>query len=94
MTIVTTYTCDKCGHSQEDAKSPRQMWSLEVAVKRMENKTYSAPFVNKGGITWCRECVIATGVVEPAKDEETPTSPLTLEDLIREIIQEEIEAGQ
>ncbi len=51
--IVTTYTCDKCGHSQE---TDEQMWNLGITVEHHGRLTgnYASPAANA---LWCRKCV-------------------------------------
>jgi len=91
--IVTTYTCDKCRHSQEGSE---QMWDIGITVIHRPQPTrysYSREPVEKA--LWCRKCVESLGLL-PAEKTDPPTSTPTptFEDMIREIIQEEIEASQ
>ena len=96
MTIVTTYTCDKCNHSQESMEKPKQLWEIGILVReksRIALSQYSlSPKMSK---LWCRSCVQSLGLLPQEKTTPpTPTPTPTFEDMIREIIQEEIEDSQ
>ena len=88
--IVTTYTCDKCGHSQETRK---QMWELGITSHCIDGPSrYNTP---KEKALWCRKCTQSLGLLPQEKtDPPTPEPVLTLEDIVREIIHEEVEASQ
>ena len=89
--IVTTYTCDKCGHSQE---SGTQMWHVAVVLK---GPGMPWPLFPKITSLWCRKCVETLALLPQgggAEDAPPPPDPLpTLEDMIREIIRNEVEAA-
>ena len=94
--IVTTYTCDKCKHSQEDSNKPRQLWEIGILLREKKEGSYSqysqAP---KATHLWCRSCVQKLGLLPQEKTTPpTPTPTPTFEEMIREIIQEELEASQ
>ena len=93
MTIVTTYTCDKCGSSQTETSNPRQMWQVAISFSDAGKPNYPMHRTLTHGKLWCRDCVVSAGLVPPKVDEPTP-KPLTLEDIVREIIHEEIESSQ
>lgn len=83
MGIITTYTCDKCGHTQQNDK---QMWKLLVSlVHHGFEHNYST---TKREVLWCRACVERKGFLpipgEQEKSDSTP--PPTIEDMIREIV--------
>lgn len=91
--IVTTYTCDKCKHSQEHPQSPKQLWDIGIGIETAGCSSYystSPKLAHKQ--MWCRSCVIKAGLFPPSRtdEEKTPTPPPTLEDMIREIAREEI----
>ncbi len=93
--IVTTYTCDKCKHSQTERGKPRQLWDIGIIL----NTVPRAPYTSKAPLhsaQWCRECLISAGIMVPSKTDETkaPLAPPTFEEMIREIAQEEIERSQ
>ena len=93
--IVTTYTCDKCSHSQTERDKPRQLWDIGIILDTTPRPPYShrSP-LHKA--QWCRECLIGLGIMVPSKTDKTkaPPSPPTIEEMIREIIQEEIGNSQ
>lgn len=94
MTIVTTYTCDKCNHSQVDPKEPRQMWVIGITIKE-RTLGYSPSFSSstpRKSADWCRKCVQSLGLLPQEKTKSpTPAPTPTFEDMIRELIQEEME---
>ena len=93
--IVTTYTCDKCGHEQNDDK---QMWEIGIALNH--RGTPPSGFSRLGGAVlnetielWCRKCVEGLRLLptpRPKPDDPPPPPKPTLEDMIREIVHEEI----
>ena len=91
--IVTTYSCDKCRHKQEDRSNPRQLWEIGVIIQDIGAFSRGGFQDIKHKSIWCRECIVDSGLQPPKKDEPTP-KPITLEDIVREIIQEGIEASQ
>ena len=97
MSIVTKYVCDRCGHSQD---TNNQMWEVAVCVQHLDSsegplkKAYR--WLPKGTPIWCRKCCDEIGLIGNWKPPvEAPSlAPPTLEDKLREIIQEEIEAAK
>ena len=91
--IVTTYTCDKCGHSQERPQSPKQLWDVGIGIEALGTGSYhsiSSRLAHKQ--IWCRSCIIKSGLFPPSHiDKEKAPTPPTLEDMIREIMKEEID---
>ena len=94
--IVTTYTCDKCHHSQEKQATPRQLWEIGIGITVFGSRisSYSRSLCNEQ--LWCRECIVSVGLLPPTESErkDAPSQPPTLEDLLREMIQEEISSAQ
>ncbi len=91
--IVTTYTCDKCGHEQNHDV---QMWDIGITVREKPSKNYSQ-YANspKESALWCRKCTQSLGLLPQKKtDPPTPKPTPTFEDMIREIIQEEMDSSQ
>ena len=86
--IVTNYTCDKCTAVKT---SPEGMYNVCVAVRKVTGATYNATM--KPCALWCRVCVVAAGLDAPKDKEKAPAEPTTLEDLVRDIAQEEIDAA-
>ena len=92
--IVTTYTCDKCGHSQERPGSPKQLWDVGIGIEVVgSSRSYSTSPPLFHAKIWCRDCVTKAGLLLPSRtdEEKAPTPPPTLEDMIRELIKEEID---
>ncbi len=87
MSVVTTYTCDKCGTC---AVSPEGYFDMSVGVRTV-GSSYVGP-VSKLTALWCRACVVAAGLTLPKPKETPPPAPTTLEDLVREIVEEGIDA--
>ena len=88
--IITTYTCDKCGHAQTQKK---QMWNIGVSLKHLDTPyKYSAggdPLNPKA--LWCRDCVEGIGLLVPSlKLDAPPPKPTTLEDIVRDLLREMI----
>ena len=84
MTIITTYTCDKCGHKQINND---QMWEIGISLRHSGN-----PPTLKPKQLWCRTCVEKIGLLVPSPPlASAPAPALTLEDIVRDIIQQEIE---
>ena len=82
--ITTTYTCDRCGHSQDNSV---QMWRVEISI--------GSPLMNlKRDALWCRKCCVEMGLISSRPHATPPDPPApdpapTLEDLIRAIVREE-----
>jgi len=84
MGIKTTYTCDRCGHTQDNDK---QMWKLLVSLAHHGNEhNYST---TKQEVLWCRSCVEKYGFLPIPSEKEKPDVPPpapTIEDMILEIV--------
>lgn len=84
--ITTTYTCDRCKATQDTDK---QFWKVGAACWQ---STQHAP----GTFDWkfmhvCRSCAEIMGFLPgDAKKQDPAVEPPTLEDIIREIVQNEI----
>ena len=90
MGITTTYTCDKCGHSQTQSE---QMWYIEIHVNSHYNVRSIADSYAKVKKLWCRKCVEALGFLPAPKDkknEHVITPPPNFEEMIRDIVREEM----
>ena len=95
MPIKTTYICDKCAYEQD---TKEQMWNIGILVKSLElPHSNVAPRGNlpKVQALYCRKCVQVLGLLpspEPEPGKPKPEPP-TFEEMIREIVQDEISAG-
>lgn len=88
MGIIVNHVCDKCGHEQETGD---QMWYLHVGISSESFAAQCTPSVKE---YWCRECIQKLGLLMPhilnASKEEVEPPKFTLEELIREIVQDEM----
>ena len=86
MSVKTIYKCDKCGGIQE---SKEQFWQIAVTLTSY-GLHVSSSNINKS-MHACRKCVIDLGLLPPP-DKQAPTAPppLTIEDLIIEIVQQAV----
>lgn len=85
--ITTTYTCDKCGHNQTNDK---QMWDIGISISTHLYIAHNRNLAKRE--LWCRSCIESVGLLPPSPDSRKPPpdEPLSMEDLIREIVREEI----
>jgi hypothetical protein len=84
MTITTTYTCDRCAVNQT---TDEQFWKIGVTYATLNSSFPQPTFARRMHV--CRICAEELGLVPPATLPAPP--PPTLEDLIREIIQSELD---
>ena len=91
--ILTTYTCDRCGHAQEKSE---QMWQIGVACIHASPSQFAYSGAPMHQQLWCRKCVEALGVIPPPvyEKKEPPLEPPTLEDMIRGIVENVIEENR
>ena len=90
--ITTTYKCDRCGHEQADNT---QMWNVWIGYACLP---YTRGYGTTTGVRdslWCRPCMETMKVL--GAEREDPKAPVvpppTLEETIREIIREEVQAA-
>lgn len=91
MAITTIYKCDLCGHEQDNAN---QMWNVGIMFTSSPHlPTVSNSHIRKMAL-WCRTCMVKHHLLgdEKGKEVAPPIAP-TLEEMIREIMRDEIEAG-
>ncbi len=86
--IVTTYTCDKCGHTQDTGSD---MWSLRVSLDTSSGSHQFA--MSKRDALWCHSCVSKLGLlpIPAASGPPVYNEEPTFEDMIRQIVREEVE---
>lgn len=88
MGIVTTYVCDRCQKSNEDGE---QMWEIGLALRHHGFTNYHTTHdIHHKGL-WCRPCCVEVGILAPfiIDPEWKQPDPITLEDLVREIVKRE-----
>ena len=92
MPITTTYSCDKCGMNHPDGKDLLTI-SVGVSTISIAGKVgHYLPPTKIVGI-WCKSCAAIAGLTGPEPKPEDPPV-LTLDEIVREIVQEEIDNAQ
>ena len=87
MAITTIYKCDKCGAEQS---TNVQFWLLNVSYQELST-SYGKSYTK--GINVCRKCLESLGINASKIVRESPEySPPTIEELIAEIVQRELDA--
>ena len=94
--IVTTYTCDNCGHSQTTRE---QMWRWKIQLCSEEPPMYghSNYPVGEREALWCRGCVEKVGLLASAADkepEDVKAREPSFEELLRAIVRDELQNSQ
>jgi len=87
MSVTTIYKCDRC-HGEQD--TPVQFWNVGVVVTAWAGREYRKEYPDKT-MDVCRSCCENMGLVMRLPKHPELTPPPTLEDLIREIVQQEIQ---
>ena len=79
--ITTTYTCDCCKQKVENVN---ELWSLELKITGQ----YGAVNTAIPNTQMCRNCLVERGIVTwmPSKPVAPPTTPPTLDDVLREFV--------
>lgn len=95
MAQTTTYTCDRCKAQQID--DSQFLTSVMVRVGANWSRDGYTNSVIPAQM-WCKECIVGRGLLHPGAISmdvsKAPATPPTLEEVIREIMREEIQAGQ
>jgi len=90
------YKCDRCDKEQE---ARDQFWQIGISVRSVD-MAHTAPTL-RHATEWCRECVDEVRLLDGAvtkfleddarrKGQPRPADPPTIEEMLRAIIQEEI----
>ena len=94
MAQTTTYTCDRCKNSAID--DPRFLVHVRVDCGDPYSQSGYSP-AKTAGQMWCADCLVSMGLIWPSnigRDNATaPIPPPTLEEVIRDIIRDEVEAA-
>jgi hypothetical protein len=85
MTITTIYTCDRCAASQTTSE---RFWKVGVSWAPY-NYPFPAPH-QEDQMQVCQKCAAELGLVPQNPKPAVPLPIPSLEDLIREIIQSEL----
>lgn len=86
MSVVTTYTCDHCGTSKDS-----HLGFYHVCVEARPAGGENRYDIERSALAlWCRNCLVDAGLKMPLRDygHEAPAVKPTVEDLIRQIVQE------
>lgn len=91
MSIHTIYRCDVCG-KVVDASSDIAKVHVGIASTNYGSfgNTYSIHNHSLNAKDFCNECLIAYGIKRLQNTPLPATAPITIEDLIRLIVQEEV----
>lgn len=93
MSIVTTYMCDRCAN---ESTEPLGFAHVEIRLRRI-NGNFSDPTPHPV-VQWCRPCLVALGLSRPntIRDEDVTIEdpPPTLEDIVRGIVKQALEAAR
>lgn len=92
MPIKTIHICDRCKHEQlTDGKA---VWNAPPPTDRlMRNVNVVVGHAGTRGeqigvhAYWCEVCCLETGVVRPKEPVAKQPEPITLEDLVKEIVE-------
>ena len=86
---TTTYKCDRCG--AEDTSNEIRLERVGVFVGfHQVYKSYGKGLEQPLEKDWCKACRLEVGFRIYSELEPTTETPITLEDLIRELIREEV----
>lgn len=94
---TTTYKCDRCGRESTD-EGHLDLVKVAVGVQRTEYGSYRDAYhlTNERkdlSADWCKDCCIEVGFRTSRKvDKVIQDTSLSLEDIIREFIAEEVES--
>lgn len=91
MSVVTTYTCDKCARVQETSDD---MFHVALVVRPCTSTLHYARGEMLCTQLWCLTCVgEKLKHLIPHTPDAPPPTPPTLEGMIKEIVQDEMEGG-
>ena len=88
--LTTVYECDRCGKKDED--NQMQLWTVRISYQAQGSGWNN--WSDYRNVDWCRECAVKAGFVgsdKERKEVQAPEPKPTIEELIREIVQHEME---
>jgi len=97
MSTRTTNTCDRCKKEVEEKNDSERFHYVQVCVTDKETLPggYNPTLVHRLQAHWCRSCCEATGLVWlPPKVGVPEPTPITIETLLAELIDERIAADK
>lgn len=99
MSQITTYKCDRCKLDSTNWKD-LDLKEIRIGMKKVSGSYSSSSYAlhdfSNRKAEWCEACCREVGIIPPLfygktpQDETVQQPKPTLEDLIREIVQEEI----
>lgn len=90
MSVITKYTCDKCGHEQTKGDDPRRMHQLQLVLKGFTGTGfYGSITPAPADIIWCNECCVKHNLLAVSVNQV----PLTPTERVNLALQELIDAG-
>lgn len=84
--ITTIQTCDRCNAEVET------LFELSLQIKTLDSRIFSNSISAIAPVQWCRECCIATGYVKWTPIPTPPPPTPTLEDFLRDFINETVDS--
>jgi hypothetical protein len=97
MAHSTTFTCDRCGETAVDDQN--FLTKIRVQIESpyiLRNEGFANS--NAPTAAWCKKCLVKFGLIDVGKTnlpaQLAPLVPPSLEEILREIVREEIEANR
>lgn len=94
MSQTITFTCDLCKGTAVDDNNFLTGIRIQMASAYANSGWADSPKVRKAA--WCAPCLAKAGLIHPALAdltvEQVPDPPPTLEQIVRAIVQQEVEA--
>lgn len=91
MSITTIYKCDRCGAEQSTSN---QFWTVGVVAKHGHDTfQWYDSFTDGKVIQVCRPCLGDLGIFVHPREKAPENTPVTIEALIREIVNEAINSS-
>lgn len=95
MPVIITFKCDRCGTEQT---TKEQMWYVGARISHYPTPPKFYSYETSGHKLWCRACVDKLQLINFPQLASTPSEEqphiVTLEEQIREIVIDEIEASR
>ena len=92
MATVVTHTCDLCSATWIKGEKGKQLWRMTVGIT--DQASAGGDYLHqRKGADWCRDCAVKHGFLPQIKTDPPRIEPEpTIQDLVRAIVQEELEA--
>ncbi len=90
MATNVEYVCDLCSATWTKGEKGKQLWRMTVGIAQSAGASH---FYERKEADWCRECAVKYGFFRQTKTDPPRIEPEpTIQDLVRKIVQEELEA--